>query len=102
MNNDDVVVVLPGIMGSTLGVRGKDGSPAGDNLFWAPSAGAVWNLLTRRNSILDHALPEGIGDAHPGDGVEPVGLMPDVHAIPGIWTPLKGYDVLVNHLRSLG
>ena len=102
MNNADVVVVLPGIMGSTLGVRGKDGSPAGDNLFWAPSGGAVWNLLTRRNSILDHALPEGIGDAHPGDGVEPVGLMPDVHAIPGIWTPLKGYDVLVNHLRSLG
>ena len=102
MNNEDVVVVLPGIMGSTLGVRGKDGSPAGDNLFWAPSGGAVWNLLTRRNSILDHALPEGIGDAHPGDGVEPVGLMPDVHAIPGIWTPLKGYDVLVNHLRSLG
>jgi pimeloyl-ACP methyl ester carboxylesterase len=102
MNNEDVVVVLPGIMGSTLGVRGKDGSPAGDNLFWAPSGGAVWKLLTRRDSILDHELPEGIGDSHPDDGVEPVGLMPDVHAIPGIWTPLKGYDVLVNHLRSLG
>ena len=102
MNNEDVVVVLPGIMGSTLGVRGKDGSPAADNLFWAPSGGAVWDLLTRRNSILDHGLPEGIGDAHPEDRVEPVGLMPDVHAIPGIWTPLKGYDVLVNQLRSLG
>ncbi|WP_353354029.1 hypothetical protein [Intrasporangium sp. DVR] len=102
MNNNDVVVVLPGIMGSTLGVRGKDGSPASDNLFWAPSGGAIWKLITRRNSILDHELPEGIGDAHPDDGVEPVGLMPDVHAIPGIWTPLKGYDVLVKHLRSLG
>lgn len=89
-------------MGSTLGVRGKDGSPAADNLFWAPSGGAVWKLLTRRGSILDHELPEGIGDAHPDDGVEPVALMPDVHAIPGIWTPLKGYDVLVAHLRSLG
>jgi pimeloyl-ACP methyl ester carboxylesterase len=102
MNNADVVVVLPGIMGSTLGVRGKDGSPAADNLFWAPSGGAIWKLLTRRGSILDHELPEGVGDAHPDDGVEPVSLMPDVHAIPGIWTPLKGYDVLVNHLRSLG
>ena len=28
--------------------------------------------------------------------------MPDVHAIPGIWTPLKGYDVVVDHLRALG
>ncbi|MDV3220387.1 lipase/acyltransferase domain-containing protein [Intrasporangium sp.] len=101
-SNADVVVVLPGIMGSTLGVRGRDGSPAADNLFWAPSGGAVWKLLTRRDSILDHELPEGIGDAHPEDGVEPVALMPDVHAIPGIWTPLKGYDVLVDHLRSLG
>ena len=59
MNSDDVVVVLPGIMGSTLGVRGKDGSPAGDNLFWAPSGGAVWKLLTGRDSILAHELPEG-------------------------------------------
>lgn len=101
-NNNDVVVVLPGIMGSTLGVRGADGSPAADHLFWAPSGGAIWKLITRRDSILDHELPEGIGDEHPGDGVEPVGLMPDVHAIPGIWTPLKGYDVLVNQLRSLG
>ncbi len=102
MNNNDVVVVLPGIMGSTLGVRGQDGSPASENLFWAPSGGAIWKLLTRRDSILDHGLPAGIGDEHPGDGVEPVALMPDVHAIPGIWTPLKGYDVLVDHLRSLG
>lgn len=100
--NVDVVVVLPGIMGSTLGVRGKDGSPAADNLFWAPSGGAIWKLLTRRNSILDHALPAGVGDDHPDDGVEPVALMPDVHAIPGIWTPIKGYDVLVDKLRSLG
>src|SRR5207249_479451 len=47
-------------------------------------------------------LPEGIGDDHPGDGVIPVALMPDLHALPGIWTPLKGYDPLLRRLRSLG
>lgn len=102
MTSTDLVVVLPGITGSTLGVRGKDGSPASANLIWAPSAGAVWKLLTRGDSILKHRLPEGIGDAAPDDGVEPVALMPDVHVLPGIWTPIRGYDVLLAALERLG
>ena len=102
MARTDLVVVLPGITGSTLGVRGRDGSPPSENLIWAPSAGAVWRLLTRGDSILRHALPDGIGDDHPGDGVEPVSLMPDVHVLPGIWTPVRGYDVLVDALGRLG
>src|SRR4051794_11934388 len=101
MTSNDLVVVLPGITGSTLGVRGADGAPASENLIWAPSAGAVWKLLTRGDSILKHALPEGIGDNAPDDGVEPVALMPDVHVLPGIWTPIRGYDVLVNALEKL-
>ena len=28
--------------------------------------------------------------------------MPDVHALPGLWTPIKGYDPLVERLRGLG
>jgi pimeloyl-ACP methyl ester carboxylesterase len=102
MTSNDLVVVLPGITGSTLGVRGDDGSPASENLIWAPSAGAVWKLLTGGTSILRKALPEGIGDDHPGDGVEPVALMPDVHVLPGIWTPIRGYDVLVKSLEAQG
>ncbi|HET7800444.1 MAG TPA: hypothetical protein VFL38_08475, partial [Humibacillus xanthopallidus] len=102
MTSNDLVVVLPGITGSTLGVRGADGSPASENLIWAPSAGAVWKLLTGGNSILKKALPEGIGDAAPDDGVEPVALMPDVHVLPGIWTPIRGYDVLIDALEGLG
>lgn len=47
-------------------------------------------------------LPDGIGDEHPGDGIEPTALMPDLHVLPGIWTPLKGYDRLPARLRSLG
>jgi pimeloyl-ACP methyl ester carboxylesterase len=102
MTSNDLVVVLPGITGSTLGVRGDDGSPASEHLIWAPSAGAVWKLLTGGQSILKKALPEGIGDGHPDDGVEPVGLMPDVHVLPGIWTPIRGYDVLVSALEKQG
>jgi pimeloyl-ACP methyl ester carboxylesterase len=101
MTDTDVVVVLPGIMGSTLGVTTNDGRGA-TNLVWAPTAGAVWNNMTGRYRIQDYALPDGIGDEHPGDGVEPVEVMPDVHAIPGVWTPIKGYTVLVKRLQSLG
>src|SRR3954447_862364 len=102
MTSNDLVVVLPGITGSTLGVRGDDGSPASANLIWGPSGGAVWKLLTGGRSILTKALPEGIGDEHPGDGVKPVALMPDVHVLPGIWTPIRGYDVLVAALEKQG
>ncbi|MGH3872822.1 MAG: hypothetical protein ACRDSR_15175 [Pseudonocardiaceae bacterium] len=36
-------------------------------------------------------LAPDIGDQAPDDGVEPVELMPDLHVLPGIWTPIKGY-----------
>jgi pimeloyl-ACP methyl ester carboxylesterase len=95
MASTDLVVVLPGITGSTL--KDKDG-----HLVWAPSAGAALRAIrTLGRSLKTLTLPDGIGDAHPGDGVEPVALMPDLHAIPGIWTPLVGYDALVRRLRKL-
>jgi pimeloyl-ACP methyl ester carboxylesterase len=91
----DLVVVLPGILGSTLR---QDGHPV-----WAPSAGSVLRVIaTFGGSLRRLELPAGIGDQHPCDGVEPVGLMPDLHVLPGIWTPVKGYDVLIGRLRSLG
>jgi hypothetical protein len=95
MTPTDLVVVLPGILGSTLR---KDG-----DLVWAPSAGsALRAIATFGRSITGLRLPAGIGDDHPGDGVEPVSLMPDLHVLPGIWTPVKGYDVLLAKLGSLG
>ena len=93
--NNDLVVVLPGILGSTLR---QDG-----HLVWAPSGGSVLRAIgTFGRSIRRLELPAGIGDDHPFDGVEPVGLMPDLHILPGIWTAVKGYDVLLDRLRSLG
>jgi pimeloyl-ACP methyl ester carboxylesterase len=91
----DLVAVVPGILGSTLRQHGR--------LVWAPSAGAALRAIaTFGASIQRLQLPAGIGDEHPRDGVEPAGLMPDLHVLPGIWTPVKGYDVLLKRLRSLG
>jgi pimeloyl-ACP methyl ester carboxylesterase len=91
----DLVVVLPGILGSTLC---QDGHPV-----WAPSAGSALRAIgTFGASVRRLELPAGIGDDHPGDDVEPAGLMPDLHVLPGIWTAVKGYDRLLARLRSLG
>jgi pimeloyl-ACP methyl ester carboxylesterase len=91
----DLVVVLPGILGSTLH---RDG-----HLVWAPSAGsALRAIATFGASLRRLELPAGIGDQHPCDGVEPASLMPDLHVMPGIWTPVKGYDTLLARLRRLG
>ena len=89
----DLVVVLPGILGSTLA---ENGTP-----IWAPSAGAVLRAIgTFGRGIKKLELPRGIGDEHPSDGVEPVGLMPDLHVLPGVWTANIGYGALLRWLRS--
>ena len=89
---DDVVVVLPGIMGSTLWRN--------DVPLWEPSRGAIGEVLrSHLRSIRGLALAEGIGDEHPGDGVEARALMPDVRLPLGIWTFDLGYDALLNFLR---
>lgn len=90
---DDVVVVLPGIMGSTLS---RDGIPV-----WEPTGRAIVEALrSLLRSVTTLGLPEGIGDEHPGDGVEAVGLMPDVRLPFGIWTFDLGYDALLRFLRD--
>jgi hypothetical protein len=78
----DLVVVLPGIMGSALGQRTAS-KRAKENLVWAVTGRAA--IKAARN-FLGHtprlALPDGIGDEHPNDNVEPVGLMSDLHRHP--------------------
>ncbi len=89
----DLVVVLPGIMGSTLAKHGT--------LVWTPSAGAVLRaILTFGRSLRELTLPKGTGDDHPRDGVEPVALMPDLHLLPGVWSANIGYGVLLDWLRA--
>lgn len=90
----DVIVVIPGIMGSEL----RDHS---DNPLWAVSPGALARAIrTFGRSLLRLQLPQGIGDAAPSDGVRPTALLNSLHVIPGIWSPITGYDGLLNFLRS--
>lgn len=89
----DLVVILPGILGSTLG---RDGQK-----LWAPSAGAVWSAIRSFGASIDSlTLSADLGDDHPGDGVEPLALMPDLHLLPGLWSANIGYDRLMQWLRQ--
>ncbi|MCX5952128.1 MAG: hypothetical protein NTZ40_01220 [Cyanobacteria bacterium] len=89
----DLVVVLPGILGSTLA---RDGQEA-----WAPSAGVVWQAIRSFGaSIQSLTLPADLGDDDPGDGVEPLALMPDLHLLPGLWSANIGYSRLLDWLTQ--
>ena len=90
----DVVVVLPGIMGSVL----RDAN--GDDV-WKLSAGSILKgVLGGGKAVKRMQLPDGIGDDHPGDGVTAAALMPDMHVVPGIWTVTIGYEHLVGWFRD--
>lgn len=92
---NDLVVLLPGIMGSAL-YRGK--AP-----LWDPTIGGVVNALkTWGRSITGLTLPPGIGDNPPDDGVRAAHPVKDVHVIPGLWTPIRGYTRLIIDLEGRG
>ncbi|WLQ33385.1 hypothetical protein P8A18_07930 [Streptomyces castrisilvae] len=91
---EDLVVVVPGILGSTL-------ADAEGHEVWAASGKALLRgIRTFGNSVKGLTLPAGLGDEHPGDGVRPTGLMSDVHALPGVWNPVDGYSGLLNWLEA--
>lgn len=92
---NDLVVVLPGIMGSALY---RD-----EQALWDPTIGGLVHALkTLGGSIQGLALPPGIGDNSPEDGVYARHLLKDVHVIPGVWTPVRGYTELIKRLRRVG
>ena len=92
----DLVVVVPGIQGTQLY---KDGKP-----IWALSGKGLWKgLRTLGKNVKSLALPDGVGDENPGDKIEPCGLMPDLHGIPGIGPHIGGYADLSRWLqRTVG
>jgi hypothetical protein len=74
----DLVVVIPGILGSALERKGKE--------VWGLSGQAVIdNLLSLGRNIQHLALPQGIGDQEPNDGVSATRLRPDLHMLPALW-----------------
>jgi pimeloyl-ACP methyl ester carboxylesterase len=90
--NRDLVVVVPGIMGSSLADRnGRE--------VWGLSVGTVLKALMRLGPSLDRlTLPAEFADDPAPDGVVPTGLIGAFHVIPGLWTPVQGYDTLVRFL----
>lgn len=91
----DLVVVLPGMAGSTLSARGRD--------VWAPTGGGLVRAVARLgDSLALWRLPDGLGDGHPDDGVEPGRLVAHTHVIPGVWTTTSGYHLLLRRLNRLG
>lgn len=81
----DLVVFLPGIMGSVLQKNGKD--------VWAVTAKTVVSSLARlERSIEALQLAQDAPDVDDlGDGIVASGLIPDVHLIPGFWK-IDGYS----------
>ncbi|MEV7285282.1 hypothetical protein AB0O01_12080 [Streptomyces sp. NPDC093252] len=91
----DLVVVLPGIMGSVLARDGRE--------VWNHTlAVAGRNALGGLNEVRSLALPPDLGDGDPGDGVEAVGLIRGLHILPGV-SAIDGYGTLLAFLeRRLG
>jgi pimeloyl-ACP methyl ester carboxylesterase len=89
----DVVVLLPGILGSVLARDKKD--------VWAVNGGAALRaLLSLGKNIKRLQLDDDPIDADDlGDGVTAPRLMPDVHLVPGLWK-IDGYTKIETSLAA--
>jgi pimeloyl-ACP methyl ester carboxylesterase len=91
--DNDLIVVIPGITGSTLRHNGTE--------IWSSKPPTVLaTLVTLGKHIETLQLPTDIGDQAPDDGIEPAELISSLHFIPGLWTPIHGYEKLVTRLRT--
>jgi len=83
----DVIVLLPGILGSVLSRDGDD--------VWAPSPGAIGRALwSLGRSVRELRLTDDPWEKDDlGDGVAATRLMPDVHIVPGLWG-IDGYTAI--------
>ena len=85
----DMIIILPGILGSVLRKDGKD--------LWAVSGQAVWQILTQSGDFLHHLKlnqDDPIAESL-GDGIRATRLIQDVHLIPGL-VKIDGYTKTAN------
>ncbi|MDF0667789.1 MAG: hypothetical protein P0119_17200 [Nitrospira sp.] len=86
---NDVIVLLPGIMGSALA---KGGHPV-----WDLSPGAIGRAVFSLGSSID--ILKLTSDASTGDGVTATRVLPDAHIVP-FWWKIDGYADVVKFIRS--
>jgi pimeloyl-ACP methyl ester carboxylesterase len=81
----DVVVLLPGLIGSVLC---KDGKP-----LWGTSPGALWGTVAGENLEKLRLTGADDGQEDLGDGIVPTRLVPNPELVPGLWKQ-GGYSIL--------
>ncbi|MBC7880755.1 MAG: hypothetical protein H7Y37_05420 [Anaerolineae bacterium] len=77
-NLKDIVVILPGILGSVLQKNGKDLWISGTSALANVAAAKSWN--TELRLLNDSGKPE-----EAGDGVKAVGILRGIGIVPGFW-----------------
>src|SRR5215217_2548544 len=89
----DMIILLPGIMGSVLQKDGKD--------LFALSWGAAWRALTSLGSSLQQMRLSGDDPSalDLGDGISAPRLMSDVHLIPGFFK-IDGYTGISRFIKE--
>jgi hypothetical protein len=86
---NDVVVLLPGIMGSALA--------KGDEAVWDVSGGALGRALRTLGGSLRELTLES--DASTGAGVAATHVLRDAHMLPGLWK-VDGYSELSEFIQE--
>lgn len=89
----DVIVLLPGVLGSVLQKDGKD--------VWGLSVGAFSNALWNLGAnIQELAIPQDqLDNPEYDDGVTATRLIPDTHLVPWFWK-IDGYTLIGETLKT--
>lgn len=97
INVRDIVVLLPGILGSVLGH-----TPDPKDDVWAISPDAIFKALLSAGKSIESlgfsSLEDGHKDPAP-DGLKGTRLFTDLHLVPGLWK-IDGYGRIDEELRN--
>jgi len=88
----DVIVLIPGILGSVLVKDGRE-------VWGASGSSVVGNLITFGRALKGLELPRRVGHNDPKDGVVAPRVMPRLHMVPTFWKA-DGYGKLADYLKE--
>lgn len=88
----DVIVLIPGILGSVLVKDGRE--------VWGASGSSVaGNLITFGGALKRLELPRGLGHDDPKDDVTAPRVLPKLYMVPTFWKA-DGYERLADRLKA--